>query len=288
LSLSTDFDLDDDGKIDLQAIYRQPDPRMYYQTLATLDYRIPAAAGPFLLRAIDAFREARRKETATVLDVGSSYGINAAILKHGYDLGDLYGLYGPAATNGVEPEALLDRDRGLFGHGHGDETLTTIGLDVAGDAIAYAREAGIIDRGITANLEERRATPDEAAELLPVDVVVSTGAVGYVGVPTFDRILDEARRKPWFAFFSLRMFPVDDIAAALRKRGYAIFKLDGETFRQRRFANGRERREVLARLAALDVDPAGREADGWLHAEFFLARPEGEVAEAAFPDLKPI
>jgi hypothetical protein len=172
---------------------------MYYQTLATLDYRIPAAAGPFLLRAIDAFREARRKETATVLDVGSSYGINAAILKHGYDLVDLYGLYGPAATKGVEPEALLDRDRALFGGGNGDETLTTIGLDVAGDAIAYAREAGIIDRGITANLEERRATPDEAAELLPVDVVVSTGAVGYVGVPTFDRILDEARRKPWFA-----------------------------------------------------------------------------------------
>ena len=41
----TTFDLDDTGKIDLHAIYDQPDPRDYYQTLVNLDYQILDSTG---------------------------------------------------------------------------------------------------------------------------------------------------------------------------------------------------------------------------------------------------
>ena len=285
MSQVTDFDLDQDGKIDLDTVYDQADPRGYYQTLSQFDYRIPAAAEPLFRRTIRALRRARRKPDATILDVGSSYGVNAAILKHRYSLPALFEIYGRDATEGIARNGLLARDRALFGKGRADPSLRTIGLDTSACAVTYAREAGIIDRGIVANLEERAPTLEEAAAIASVDLVVSTGAIGYVGAPTFGRILDSAQRRPWFALFSLRMFPLGRIAAHLKARGYAVSKLEGETFRQRRFANRRERTEVLARLAALGIDAAGRESDGWLHAEFFLARPLDEPGGLAIPGL---
>lgn len=288
VSQLTDFDLDQDGKIDLNAVYDRPDPRAYYQTLAAFDYRIPGAAEPLFRRTIRALRRARRRPSTTLLDVGSSYGVNAAILKHRYSLPALFDIYGREATESIATDRLVERDRMLFGNERSDDSLLTIGLDTSEEAIAYASDAGIIDKGIVANLEERGLTPAEAEALAPVDLVLSTGAIGYVGAATFNRILDASHSRPWLAVFALRMFPVARIVSALRERGYAVFRLDGETFRQRRFANREERDEVMTRLADMGVDPAGRESDGWLHAEFFLARPEGEPSGLSLPALRPI
>jgi len=113
--------------------------------------------------------------------------------------------------------------------------------------------------------------------IIRINVVVSTGAIGYVGVPTFSRILDSVQASPWFALFALRMFPRKDIAEMLRAYGYVVFRQRGRTYRQRRFASIEEKREVLARLAALHIDPTGLEAEGWYHAEFYFAWPEREV-----------
>ena len=117
--------------------------------------------------------------------------------------------------------------------------------------------------------------------LADVDLVISTGAIGYVGAPTFVRILEAAGRRPWLALFALRMFSFDAIAEALKEHGYAVFKLDGKTFRQRHFADGKERAEVFANLDALGIDPGGCESDGWYHAEFFFAHPADEDVAAA-------
>ena len=112
--------------------------------------------------------------------------------------------------------------------------------------------------------------------------MISTGAIGYVGASTFDQHPRQPRiRDPWLALFALRMFPIDEIADSLKARGYSIFRLDGQTFRQRRFAGRDERTEVLTRLETLGIDPTGREAEGWYHAEFFIALPAGEIGRAA-------
>ncbi len=273
----TQFDLDSDGKIDLNQVYEQPDPRSYYQTLSRLDYQIPASAEPIFRRTIRTLRQLRRKRALTMLDVGSSYGVNAAILKHRFSLPSLFELYGPE-TNLTLPtsEELVTRDRELFGPDRSDGSLVTVGLDVSGEAIGYARDAGIIDHGIAANLEERDPTAAEAEVLGPVDLVVSTGAIGYVGAPTFARIIGAAEGRPWIAVFALRMFPMDGIARMLGDVGYRLLRLPGETFRQRRFANPNEREEVMARLDALQVGAADGERNGWLLAEFFLAHPSEE------------
>jgi hypothetical protein len=278
------FDLDDDGKIDLSAIYDQPDPRSYYQTLIRLDYRIPEAARSIFSRLIQSMRGTRERQIMTVLDVGSSYGVNAAILKHGYGLSELFNLYSLAATAGLTREQLIERDRSLF-QGDGDANLETIGLDTAEAAIDYACATNILDSGIVADLELRPPSDREASRLGGPDLVISTGAIGYVGAPTFQRILDSVERLPWMALFALRMFPIAEIAGALKARGYQLFHLRGQTFRQRRFAGANERTEVLTRLASLGIDPTGRELEGWYHAEFFLALPEDEAAEPPLANL---
>ena len=170
----TQFDLDSDGKIDLNQVYEQPDPRSYYQTLSRLDYQIPACAEPLFRRTIRSLRRLRRKRAVTVLDVGSSYGVNAAILKHRFSLPSLFELYG-TETNLTLPSSgdLAARDRELFGPDRGDGGLVTVGLDSSSEAIGYARDAGIIDHGIVANLELRDLDSAEAGIIAPVDLVVS-------------------------------------------------------------------------------------------------------------------
>lgn len=288
MSTTTRFDLDETGKIDLNAIYDQPDPRNYYQTLVNLDYQIPALAGPNLRAVIGVRRQSSLRNSIALLDVGSSYGVNAALLNHSFKLPDLFRLYSREMTKDLSRSDLVARDRKLFSEMRTDRDAKVIGLDVAGEALDYAEEIGIIDAGLTANLEQR-APPVEDRELLSgIDVVISTGAIGYVGVPTFSRILECAKKSPWFALFALRMFPFDDIAATLHSHGYVVYRQQGRTYRQRRFASKDEKREVLARLTALRIDPTGLEAEGWYHAHFYFAWREGEAGPLPVEGLSPL
>jgi len=280
----TDFDLDETGKIDLNGIYDQPDPRDYYQTIHRLDYRIPAAAEPVFRAVIATMRAVRRVQRLTVLDVGCSYGVNAAILKYGCDLSDLFALYDPDTDPGSR-RAVLSRDQAFFGRRTADDDLTVVGLDTAGRALSYARESGLLSATIATDLEARPPTEDEAATLTGVDLILSTGAIGYVGAPTFEHILRQCRTKPWLALFALRMFPIDDIAGVLKRRGYAVFRLAGQTFRQRRFAGADEARKVRDNLADLGIDPTGRESEGWYHADFYFAHPSDETVPAPISRL---
>jgi carnitine O-acetyltransferase len=281
----TAFDLDDSGKIDLNGIYDRPDPRDYYQTLINLEYRIPDEAAPVFRSTIDEMRSVRRRKTLTILDVGCSYGVNAAILKHGQSMPELFSAYSARQSGALSRQDLIARDRDFYRSGSGDRDLRIVGLDVAARAVGYARQAGILDGGVSADLETQSPTPEETALLAPTDLVTSTGAIGYVGAPTFDHILDACSRQPWFALFALRMFPVDAIAATLASRGYAVFKLAGRTFKQRRFAGRTEFNEVLANLDTLGIDPARLETEGWYHAEFYFAHPSDEAVPAPISRL---
>lgn len=279
----TAFDHDDSGKIDLTAIYDRADPRGYYQTLSALQYRIPEEAAPVFRSVFDALRQARSAETLRVADVGCSYGVNATVLKYGLSMAELGRIYGRAQAGGLSRRDLVARDRALAERSDG--RLSIVGIDVATRAVGYACQAGILDGGVVSDLETWDPTSGESLLLSATDIVISTGAIGYVGAPTFGRILDVADRPPWLALFALRMFPIDGIAALLKERGYRVLRLDGRTFAQRRFADEIEAAEVLANLAALGIDPTGLEAEGWLHAEFFLALPQGEADELPVPGL---
>lgn len=262
------------GKVSLDHIYTQPDPRVYFTTLRPLEYQIPQLAKAHFARLVQELRESRRVRRATVLDVGCSYGINAALLRCDATMDELYERY--CGYDETAPRATLvagDR-QWTQAHTHPDR-LRILGLDVSSDALAYGVAAGFLDDAVNADLEHGELTAEQCRVLEPTDVVISTGCLGYVTERTIAQVATAPRRPPWMAHTILRMYPFDPVAECLAGLGYETVRMDG-VMRQRRFASTEEQANVLDTLSDLGVDPAGLETDGWLYAQLFVSRPRGQ------------
>lgn len=267
-------------KANLDHIYNRPDPRAYFRELRKLDYDIPGAAKP-VFQTLIAHLQQRNPDALHVLDLGCSYGVNAALLKCDMTMPELYDHWDQPQIADAAPEQVLERDRRYFDGLDQPDDLRMIGLDRANHAVAFGEETGLLDGGVVANLETRPLPEQAHQDLAPVELVISTGCVGYVTEKSFDRLLPAVSqgRPPWFANFVLRLFPFERIADSLSDWGYVTEKLEGRTFAQRRFVSEDEQQMVLDRLQEHGVDPTGKETDGHLHAEFFLSRPAREAAE---------
>lgn len=283
---TSDFKPANDAKADFDDIYNRTDPRAYFRTLKKYGYAIPETAKPVTRAVLRALRAMRGLTRLRLVDLGCSYGVNGALLKHEMSLRDLYEHYTAPDAAALDREELLVRDKAFLESHPPRPEIEMVGLDAAPEAVAYASEAGLIDEGVAANLEDIAPEPADAEVLGTADLVVSTGCVGYVTGTTFARILDTAvEAQPWVASFVLRMFPYDEIEAVLAERDLVTEKLEGVTFRQRAFASAEERDGVLAQLQSLEIDTEGKEALGHFHAEFFLSRPSAEVARLPLAEL---
>lgn len=272
---------DRSGKVELRAIYNEENPVTYFSTLSALDYRIPEEGKSIFKRLIAARREATGSREARILDLGCSYGVNAALLKHGRSMSDLYRLYGDSAV--ATPE-LIARDKVLFADSVEDD-LEWVGLDRAGKAVAYALEVGLLDAGVVANLEDEDPSGDDARAIANADLIISTGCIGYVTEASLGRLMEaSADSRPWMAHFVLRMFPYAPIDQMAREHGYVTEKLDG-LFPQRRFASPEERRRVVASLDEAGIDTRGSETCGWYFAELHVTRPEEDARRAPLETL---
>jgi hypothetical protein len=164
-------------------------------------------------------------------------------------------------------------------------TARFVGLDVSAAAVNYALQVGLIERGVVANLESSPLGLADARNLADVDVVLSTGAVGYVTHKTFRAILGAAHRTPWIVSFVLRMFPYNTLSALFAERGLVTERLSSALFVQRRFRDEAEFRCALDTLARQGVPTDGFESDGLLRAELYLSRPAEDARLAPIDDL---
>ncbi|MFC4492896.1 class I SAM-dependent methyltransferase [Streptomyces ovatisporus] len=269
------------GKVSLDHIYTQPDPRAYFTQLRRLDYRVPQEAKPYFAKFIEEYREARGVEVPKILDVGCSYGINAALLKYDVTMDALYARYHDerAGAEGAAPAettaALLARDRKLARSHLPARRTRFLGLDTSASALAYALEAGFLDEVVQADLEQDEPTEHQRARFAGTDLVISTGCIGYVTERTLTRIVRSmGEHRPWMAHFVLRMFPFDPVEQALAQLGYETVRFD-EVHKQRRFASRDEQALVLKTMREAGVDPRGLEEEGWLYAQLHLSRPAG-------------
>jgi SAM-dependent methyltransferase len=242
---------DSTGKISFDHIYTAPDPRPFFGTLRRVDYGIPQLAKPYFANLIDE----HPAERPTVLDIGCSYGVNAAV-------------------RALDHAALVEADRKRTRTGG----PRYYGLDNSAPALEYALSAGFLDEALHADLEHDDPDGTQQKLLDDVDLVISTGCVGYVTEKTLSRVARGAR--PWMAHFVLRMFSYEPVAASLAKLGYDTAQVPG-LFRQRRFASEEEQTQILDTLDATGVDPTGLESDGWLYAQLYVSRPEGSAADLA-------
>ena len=271
-------------KADFTSIYDQPDPRAYYRTLVPLDYQIPQTALPVLDRVIDASADNGAPRPA--LDVCSSYGINGALLRNDVALDDLAANY-MSLGDDLSPEQVAASDRALLDGRARAVPRVVYGLDAAPNAIAYAKSAGLVDDGWAVDLENDAAPQSLRDALAGVRLIVCTGGVGYVTARTFDALagLVADPADLWLAVFVLRVFDYSEIAEVLSERGLVTEQLEGQTFRQRRFADEAEQDAAVTDVIDRGLDPAGKEADGWFHADCFITRPAAAAASTPLESL---
>lgn len=258
------------GKASFDDIYDRPDPRDYYARMADLDYRIPELAKPVFQQQIREYRASARVSTPTVLDIGCSYGVNAALLRFDTTMRELAEHY---RTADGDHAALLARDRELLGSRDGLADVRFLGMDASAPALAYAQETGLLHDTVHADLESGEPTDEQRELLATADLIISTGCIGYVTEKTLARVATaHPRRRPWMAHFVLRMFDFAPIAAELAALGYRTEQAPG-LFEQRRFASEAEQAQVLDALSAKGIDTTDRETEGWLYAGLYLSRP---------------
>ncbi len=275
-----DATMTDGHKANFDTIYDQPDPRDYFTTLGPLDYQIPQSAKPVIDRV-----HAAASTDRTLLDVCCSYGINGALLRYDLDIAELTTHYQGLADASDEDFATADRE--FFATRPRAAQPAVLGLDAAKNAIDYARRTGLIVDGWAENLEDDDPTQDLQTGLRDVGMVVCTGGVGYVGAPTFERVVAATARPDdlWLAVWVLREFAYDEIAHTLDGFGLVTEQVPDRTFVQRRFASDDEQEAALHDVVARGLDPTGKESGGWFHADCYITRPAHAAAETPLADL---
>lgn len=267
------------SKANFDEIYTQPDPRGYFSVLGALDYMIPDVAEPVVRQLLNAKWKAHGTPSV-VLDVGCSYGINAAVHRFPVTFNSLRSRYANREMATASSSELERLDRNFYASWPDVGLARFIGLDVSAPAVNYARSVGLIDAGVVADLEKGPLTPADKEIIRPVNVVLSTGCVGYVTEKTYEHILDALDTRPWVISFVLRMFPYDRLAGILDSYGLVTEKLESTTFVQRRFRDVEEFKRTLAALAERGIDTSGLESEGRFQAELFVSRPAADVRAA--------
>lgn len=266
--MSIDEGLTADSKADFSRIYDRPDPRAYFGTLMRLDYQITQRALP-VVETVLADAGPR-----TVLDLCCSYGINASLLRCAVDLAEVGARNTDPARAALSAEEVIAEDAAFYAERLRRPERTVLGLDMSAPAIEYGTRTGLHADGWAEDLESADPSPALAAGLRDVGLVVCTGGVGYIGRPTFERIV-RAVGEPAdlrLAVFVLRVFDYTEIAEALAGFGLVTERLP-QTFRQRRFADRAEADAAIHDVRRRGLDPAGKEAAGWFHADCYLSRP---------------
>jgi hypothetical protein len=271
-----------EAKADFSSIYNQADPRAYFQTLGALSYEIPSHGLSAIERLLD---EMGGRHGKTVLDICCSYGVNAALLNHDVDLQDLYDHYGRVGAD-VDSPSLAHIDRRWFGARRRADAVRTVGLDVADNAVRYAKDVGLLDRAVVADLETNPADDDEIDTLGTADLATITGGIGYIGEKTLRAVVEAAGDEPpWIAAFSLRWIDFEPIASSLDELGLVTERVPGYCVAQRQFASEQERQAALIGLRQRGLDPSAELRSNAHCAELLVVRPPEAVRDSPIGDV---
>jgi hypothetical protein len=274
------------GKADFSHIYDRPDPRDYFRTLSRHDYEIPQRAHP-VFETIFSAMQVDGGEPLRALDLCCSYGVNAALLRCGLHLDDLVKRYAGPELADLSADEMYMADKDYYADRMLPDAVRVSGLDVAANAVAYACRVGLLDNGWAENLEDGKPSTELARELDLVDVIITTGGIGYITERTLGQVVRTrpSRPAPWVAAFVLRQFSYEAISAELAQHGLVTEQLHGVSFPQRRFASDSERDAAIRAVSERGLDPSQYEETGRYYADFYLSRPRGDAAREPVDSL---
>lgn len=181
-----------DPKASFDSIYSNPTPHAYFAEMRRLGYQIGEQARPYCLAAARVLEKRLPQWPVQVLDVGCSYGVGAAFVKHGCTFEELVSFYASRAPKDyaactAATRAWLNVVPPLL-----DARVT--GLDASEAATRFAEDAGLLERGLARDYEDALPSEEDRELLRNCNMLMCTGAVGYVTEKTFSRIVPELGR----------------------------------------------------------------------------------------------
>ncbi len=264
-------------KKDFTDIYTQNSPYEYLKEMRKLQYRIPDSTKTlYLTLAKQLFNKLHRP--VNVLDLGSSYGINSALMKYNLTMSQLDEFFLK------EKEPTKDQTRQFFMNLPENDALNFYQIDISEPALNFSEDMGLCKKGLNVNLETEKL--DLPQELSQIDMVIATGCIGYIGYKAFSNLLEVIKNQqttsksetklvtPVFAFSVLRIFDMNKIQKTFDYYGYSLLKSELKPISQRHFSDTDEKSQTISLLHGKGIDTKEYEDDGNFYADIYVASPK--------------
>jgi len=260
-------------KKDFSEIYTKEFPCSYLTEMKNLEYRIPDQTKPLYQHLSERMANYLRRPL-NILDLGSSYGINSALLNYELVMTELdeYFVEGNPSPSIKETQSFFEDLPNK------NPKFQFYLVDTSSRALEFAEKAGLCEDSFCINMEKEKIPPKFEQTLNDIDLIISTGCIGYIGSKSFEKIFDSIdglgrSPLPIFAFTVLRMFPMDEIEEVFRKNGFELVKTKVGPLKQRRFYNDSEKEKSIELLENLGMSSEGIEEQGYYFADFFVGGP---------------
>lgn len=256
-------------------IYMQKFPDDYLEEMKRLHYRIPDKTKSLYLSLAEQLYK-KLSRPVNILDIGSSYGINSALMTYDLKMSDLDDFF----LN--DDSTSLEQTRKFFKKNPSNDNLHFYQIDISDPALQFSEDVKLCKKGICVNLETENLP---TKEIPPFDLVIATGCIGYIGYKAFSHLFESIKKqqsknsqsdadKPIFAFSVLRIFDMKKIQQTFDYYGYFLTKADLDPIRQRRFSDSNEKNQTITLLNDKGIDTKGLEDDGHFYANFYVASPK--------------
>ena len=271
-------------------VYDLDDPSPYFATLRQAYYRMPVALAGALQAIHGPLCAARGAgETLRVLDFACGYGVVGALLRHAVTMPEIYARYGARQWQPADARRYWEEDIAFFATRPAETATFEIGgVDIAGNALAYASALGFVDRAFPENLVDDAPSVGLTRFLRGVHLVVESGALGVLLPAAFERVLDCGgdESPPWFLYS-----PRPDVNWTALERLWAEREYLTESFlsapvRYRKPLEAQERADTLRRSRGLGKPDEAIMRDGYVLVDMTLARPEADVGSPPIARLR--
>ncbi|MEO3415371.1 hypothetical protein AAFO92_12005 [Roseovarius sp. CAU 1744] len=271
-------------------IYNLPDCRAYYRAMDHAGFRTAHYAAAAFRAVLAELKRVRGLSSAGIVDFACGYGIGGALTRHDLSLDDVLLRYRDSWFDAASPEAVIAADRDWFRpQRRAGQDDRYYGIDIADQALTYARGVGIFDEVFAENLQAD--DPGHALQqvLAMTDLVIECGSVAHMLPAALDRVLRGAGgRTPWVITAPIRGNDSAEAIEIMADHGLTVEALEVPPFRHRRFADADEQARAIANARARGHDTDGYESTGYFHAQLFLARPASEVTPVANWPVSPV
>ncbi len=268
-------------KKDFTDVYMQDSPYNYLKTMRDVEYRIPNETKPLYLSIVDQLYS-QLKRPLNILDIGSSYGINSALMTFDLTMEDLDAFF----LKSDKPPSREESEEFFSKQPKKDKRLNFYQIDISSPALKFSEDVGLCKGSLCVNLETE--TPKIPNNFVPIDMVIATGCVGYIGYKAFSRLFEffqqenngsEMNSMPVFAFSLMRLFPIEKIQKTFEHYDFSLMKSKITPIPQRHFYSEDEKNNTVAILKERGIKTEELEDKGYYYADFYVGNPKTQQKE---------